>query len=510
MIKKITNLFKILFYSLFFFLPLLQYLNKNNIQEFIVSDILYFLISLSVLYFSLYFIYIFIFKRFNYHFLFLILFFNLLFYFISLRDFFLINLGISNYKSIFLTISIYLLFLFLPLFKRKSFISKIFFTRFSTLYFLMSLGYLLINQNSLIYNYEYIFKENNENTIINFKNLNLFKEKNKQVSNIYFVIVDAMLSFKIAEELRILTSNEINNELEFYDKNNFQYINNSFSNYDTTQLTLASILKLDYFTKFPNEFTYKKSNVFPVILYHSSDHPLLNILKYKKFKFYHHGNYWGPCRQTLMVNCYFSQPVQIMNRVLLSFYANTPFYFFSKILKKIFKDLDDGDERQLVNYQNNFSQKEILKENKFIFIHHYAPHTPYNRKSNCEKKNYSDDNFNGYINSYKCTLKEIRSFIKFINNKDPNALIIIQADHGYKDHIKKNIKHSSSIYNLIKYPKNCQNLKTPRSNINSIIFVVNCAFGTNLKFKEFKFYEDGYDFPNAKFILKKHSIENLK
>ena len=222
------------------------------------------------------------------------------------------------------------------------------------LYFLISLTYLSINQNSLIYNYEYIIKESNKNTIINFENLHLSKEKNRNISNIYFIIVDAMSSFEIAEKLGVLNSNEINKEIEFYDKNNFQYINSSFSNYDTTQLTLASILKLDYFTEFPNEFTYKKSNVFPVILYHSNDHPLLNILTHKNFKFYHHGNSWGPCRQTLVVNCYFSQPVQIMNRVILSFYANTPFYFFSKILKRIFKDLDDGDERQLSNYQNNF------------------------------------------------------------------------------------------------------------------------------------------------------------
>ncbi len=510
MIKKITNKFKILFYTLFFFLPLLQYLNKNNIEEFIVSDILYFLISLSILYFFLYLVFIFVFKRFNYHFLFLVLFFNLLFYFISLRDFFLINIGISNYKSIFLTILIYLLFLFLPFYNRKNFISKIFFVRFSTIYFLMSFLYLFMNQNSLIYNYENIFKENDKDTIINFKKINLTKEKNKNVSNIYFVIVDAMLSLKSAEDLKVLNSHEINKELEFYDKNNFKYIDNSFSNYDTTQLTLASILKLDYFTKFPNELTFKKSNVFPVILYHSDDHPLLNILKYKNFKFYHHGNSWGPCRQTLMVNCYFSKPVQIMNRVLLSFYANTPFYFFSKILKIIFKDLDDGNERQLTNYQNNFSKKENLKENKFIFIHHYAPHTPYNRTFNCEKKNYANDDFNGYINSYKCVLKEIRSFIKFINDNDPNALVIIQADHGYKDNVKKNIKYSSSIYNLIKYPRNCQNFKTPRSNINSIIFAVNCAFGTNLKYKDFKFYESGYEYATAKFILKKYSIENLR
>ena len=316
MIKKITNKLKILFYTLFFFLPLLQYLNKNNILEFVVSDILYFLIILFILYFFLYLIYIFIFKRLNYHFLFLILFFNLLFYFISLRDFFLINVGISNYKSIFLTVIIYLLFLISPFYTRKNFISKIF-LRSSTIYFLMSLTYLLINLDSLIYNYEYILKENNKNISTNFENLDLSKKKNKDVSNIYFIIVDAMLSLNIAKELKILNSKEINEELEFYNKNNFQYINNSFSNYDTTQLTLASILNLDYFTKFPNELTYKKSNVFPVILYHSNDHPLLNILKYKNFKFYHHGNSWGPCRQTLMVNCYFSQPVQIMNRVLL-------------------------------------------------------------------------------------------------------------------------------------------------------------------------------------------------
>ena len=119
------------------------------------------------------------------------------------------------------------------------------------------------------------------------------------------------------------------------------------------------------------------------------------------------------------------------------------------MLKKIFKDLDQGENRQLGNYQENFSIKEDFKEKRFIFIHHYGSHTPYSRDENCNKKKYPDDDFEGYKNAYRCTLKEIKDFINFLNKNDPNSLVIMQADHGYKAPEKKLIKHSAPIINLI-------------------------------------------------------------
>ena len=501
---------KYLFYLICFFLPLIQYLNKNNLQEFIAEDIFYFVISLFLLLIILILFYYIFFKKYNYPFLYLILIFNITFIFLPFRDFFLIELSLPNYLSIFLSFLLYTIFTFIPLFFLKKKIFQDFLLRLCVAYFLINFSIISLDKNSLIYNFKEIIKEEVIISDLPLKNNELTKQNNENISNVYFVIVDAMVPFNLAKEFGIINDEEIKKELEYYKKNNFIYVKNSFANYDTTQLSLAGIFSLDYFTKPPNEFTYKKSNVFPVILYHNDNLPLLQVLKLKKIKFYYHGNSWGPCRQSLIVNCHFSKNVQILNRVLLSFYSDTPFFFLTRMLKKIFKDLDQGENRQLGNYQENFSIKEDFKEKRFIFIHHYGSHTPYSRDENCNKKKYPDDDFEGYKNAYRCTLKEIKDFINFLNKNDPNSLVIMQADHGYKAPEKKLIKHSAPIINLIRFPKNCNKYEIPKSNINSIIFSLNCAYNLNLKYKEFIFYEDGYDYPNARFILKKRLLSELK
>ena len=35
-----------------------------------------------------------------------------------------------------------------------------------------------------------------------------------------------------------------------------------------------------------------------------------------------------------------------------------------------------------------------------------------------------------YMNNYQCTLKTIDKLIIFLEKKDPNAVVIFQADHG--------------------------------------------------------------------------------
>ena len=49
--------------------------------------------------------------------------------------------------------------------------------------------------------------------------------------------------------------------------------------------------------------------------------------------------------------------------------------------------------------------------------------------------------------------KRDQRFHKFLNKNDPNSLVIMQADHGYKAPEKKLIKHSAPIINLIRFPK---------------------------------------------------------
>jgi hypothetical protein len=509
MIYKNKSFGKIFFYHILFLLPLFQYLNKNNLELFIVSDVIYFFFSVLLLQFLIGMFHIIFLKKYEYPILFLILLFNLSFYFLAFRDYFLLNKLYSNTISLSLTVFIFTLFFLTPIFFGKQNLFKKFLVRLSLGYFLISYVFILINKESVIYNFKELTKDRNLTNVYNIDNIEISNAQNKSVSNIYYIIADAMLPLEIANDLNYISKGTVQNEKSFYKENQFTYIEESFTNYDTTQLTLAAILNLDYYTKGETELTYTKADVFPKSLYESDDHPLLQILNHRNFKFFHYGNEWGPCKQSIIVNCFSSKPVQIINRVLLSFYSGTPFYFFHKFFKIFQLDVASESSREIDNFIKQFSKKKI-DNNNFFFIHHYSPHSPYDRDKNCLIKNYAESDISGYINSYGCVLIEIRNFINFINTKDPNALVVIQADHGLKHYKEKNIKYSSPIFNLIKYPENCDKFEKPKSSINSIRFALNCTFNTNFENTKFIFYEDGYDFPNAKFLLKKHTIDALR
>ena len=76
----------------------------------------------------------------------------------------------------------------------------------------------------------------------------------------------------------------------------------------------------------------------------------------------------------------------------------------------------------------NFDDKSY-----FFLIHHLSPHEPYIYKSDCSYQE-PQKNFGlypeGYRNAYKCVLKKVIKLVEFINKKDPNAILVVQGDHG--------------------------------------------------------------------------------
>ena len=96
----------------------------------------------------------------------------------------------------------------------------------------------------------------------------------------------------------------------------------------------------------------------------------------------------------------------------------------------------------------------------------------------------------GYIKNYDCALKKIDEIINFLEEKDPNAIVIFQSDHGidYDSNIKKKTiedPNKSKIFNLIKVPNNCKNMLSNNiDSINSVRLALSCATNTNQKLLE--------------------------
>ncbi len=119
----------------------------------------------------------------------------------------------------------------------------------------------------------------------------------------------------------------------------------------------------------------------------------------------------------------------------------------------------------------------------------------------CDKYEFNR-NFEGYKESYNCVMKEVLDFIDFINLNDPKALVVFQSDHGLNDvEIMKEIKindkkklYSSHIFNLIKAPEACFNkFGLPKTNVNTIRFIINCAYNLDIKYEKNVHYEGFYE-----------------
>ena len=84
-----------------------------------------------------------------------------------------------------------------------------------------------------------------------------------------------------------------------------------------------------------------------------------------------------------------------------------------------------------------------------------------------------------------------------INDIDPEAIVIFQADHGWLDHKqhlngldlefteKEKYSLRGKIFNAIKAPEICfDKYGLPKTNVNTVRFALNCAYGFKLPYRK--------------------------
>ena len=83
-----------------------------------------------------------------------------------------------------------------------------------------------------------------------------------------------------------------------------------------------------------------------------------------------------------------------------------------------------------------------------------------------------------------------------INNSDPEAIVIFQADHGIKTELnlgltlKEKYTYGGQIFNAIKAPEKCfEKYGLPKTNVNTIRFAFNCAYGFKLPYRKNIYYQ---------------------
>lgn len=503
----------------FFLLPIILYLRPENLAQTDYKEIVYLISSQLFLFFIFLFFSIlfhkFFFKKkinflnfltLNSFIIFLLFFyknFNLIFESLDFNQMFVIKgykIAIVDNLIVILIYSI-IYFLFFKLINKNQKKINYFLLSIIIINFLFFIINLLPDfYDSSKKNYSKLDKSD---ILLNLKDLKLKKNKN---NNVFIFILDGMMNLERAEnEFIINSSNEFISNLN---KSGFKYLNDFKSNYSNTYLSIATVLTGNYPVT-PNSQKYSNRKEFFPHMMMKTNNSFYKIIKKLNFNFFWIGNYWGPCKPNIYTNCLVSKKkLNLYFSNISKMYDNSIFrYFFLYYFKK---NPSKNSYDIISNYEEFQNVFEENKKDNFFLIHMMKPHPPYNLDQNCNKldsnniKDY-ETRKKLYSNNYKCALKATLNWSDQFNKKfsNSNNMILILGDHGWNFN-PNNLEFGEEDENFLsdrldnvffayKSPDHCKNLKSPKTQVNIMKFIVNCLYDTNLEFLDDNQYVTRYE-----------------
>lgn len=358
-------------------------------------------------------------------------------------------------------------------------------------YFFKNFLYIFFYLNFIVIIFQivsYHFKSNNYENIAKKDEIIFVDYLKKDKPNIYFFILDGMMPIKeFSKYYKIDTQNFLNH----VKKNEYLYLNNTKNIYNNTKHSLSAIFYLDEIFDNQNKLKEKAKILYPSLLRQNNVSDLLNNLYAIDYEFKWAGNFFAYCPKFNLRYCLNSNKKKIIDYYLyINFFKQTPLlqtvYNLSRIFnydlnKYFFYRINDGIGR-LTEFLENKDTKLANDKSTFYFIHHMSPHWPYITSKDCSYKFFPGKvNYEGYKEAYLCNLTKIKKFTDYINQIDPNSIVIFQSDHSWQ--MSAGTESARNIFSLIKIPNDCQyNQDTNLNNVNVLRLVLSCITGNNPKF----------------------------
>ena len=309
----------------------------------------------------------------------------------------------------------------------------------------------------------------------------------KSKENIYYFILDGMTSLKyFNESFPEKKDIFLNHYANYLKSNNYTIHQNTQSNYNSTYLSMAALLSLDYPVTDLSDKYFGRANFWPYLMTNPNKKPrLISILEENDMSFKWYGNITASCKNySYDKNFCPKDSVSNFFYVFNSFFKKTPLItFLRKFFPKFMLAGYGASTDTINNFLNDFDNLDISKK-KFYLIHHLAPHPPYIHNSDCSLKDKSlsfvtDNNYGGYKDSYLCALKRIEQAVKMLSEKDPKSLVVFTADHGWilkdKDNLKNKQMLKFDIFNAFKINEKCKQFISNKIDaISTIRLVLGC------------------------------------
>lgn len=292
----------------------------------------------------------------------------------------------------------------------------------------------------------------------------------------------------------------------------FLDVSSERSNYIITAEELGAIFALDYLPAGIGRVDSNPGLLYPTMLDGLEPPPLLSHLQAAGYTTWHSASMWGECPGRHF-RCLGQSSIFVPNYITEAYLAKTP---LGRPLLHIL-----GTHRNALDSIAN--DLDVLWRSKrgpmFVFVHHLSPHPPYLTEADCAKRDPAGDSWNAwddgsrhaFLGALQCVNLKTVPLIDAVLRLDPDALIVLQGDHGsaftldwtaaIKSWPPGAIRERTSFLNLVHAPKACAHwLDRPMGQINTARFVVACAEGRAPDYLAERTYLGSYEGPDKNLL----------
>jgi hypothetical protein len=331
-----------------------------------------------------------------------------------------------------------------------------------------------------LYNFYYKLNkiDHSENkSIESLKNTDIFEESNiklniNEKTVFFFIVMDGFPSIETLNSVGFKTSELI----EVLNRHDFYTIEGSYADYVSTERSISSTLN---FGKIKDFNKLSKRDFYEFI----PNSKFINLFKNSDAEIVWFPNelYLSHCPNLFRVTCVrdkFNLKIfenEITIEYLKYFLINA--YYPQNFAWKIFGKFDyfKNDLNFNIDLITDYIKKNEIQKPHLFYAHILSPHPPYRVNSSCEIQDDNDfDKDQLFLQQVECNIKQIKKFLKIIEEKIPNSYIFLHSDHGtplYSEKEQEPMNFVSISKNLLCDDK--ENLDY-RSNIEIFKKILNC------------------------------------
>lgn len=248
--------------------------------------------------------------------------------------------------------------------------------------------------------------------------------------NIYHIVVDG---YSRADQLQRMTGFDNNYFLAELQDQGFKVVNDAYANYPATVFSLHAIFSMNYpYTEHERVRTLHASR--RLFQY---ENPVIKKARALGYSFgYIDTNFLGgfQCKDKPFLACLKPRKSILSTKtveLLDAMSRMTPVSHFTSFNRRLNMITTIDDVADIITNLDTSPPN-------LVFAHTLAPHAPYTRKSDCSPQSTSQFHLSGkldpakYVEAIECVNNRLISFSKFIEEKDPEAIVIFHSDHGSK------------------------------------------------------------------------------